>query len=96
MLKFARSNIHGWGLFALETIEKDEMIIEYIGEKIRPEVADVREKAYVRRGMGSSYMFRVDEDTVRRILNYVAKEQYSSIISKVGDCGVPKLRKGIF
>jgi histone-lysine N-methyltransferase SETD1 len=37
-LKFDRSNIHDWGLFAMERIEANEMIIEYIGEKIRQKV----------------------------------------------------------
>jgi len=31
---------------------------------IRDRVADVREKRYERRGIGSSYMFRIDEDSV--------------------------------
>ncbi|KAI1701207.1 SET domain-containing protein [Ditylenchus destructor] len=64
MIKFARSRIHGWGLYALENIAPEEMIIEYVGEKVRPTVADEREKSYERRGMGSSYMFRIDGDAV--------------------------------
>ncbi|GMR42839.1 hypothetical protein PMAYCL1PPCAC_13034 [Pristionchus mayeri] len=64
MIKFARSRIHGWGLYALEPIAPDDMIVEYIGQKIRPIVADEREKAYERRGIGSSYLFRIDEDEV--------------------------------
>jgi hypothetical protein len=63
-LKFARSRIHNWGLFAMEPIEPQEMVIEYIGEVIRQKVADHREKAYEKRGIGSSYMFRVDDDTI--------------------------------
>ena len=31
-------------------------------------VADEREKAYERRGIGSSYLFRIDEDEVRYVL----------------------------
>ncbi len=31
-VKFARSAIHNWGLYAMENIPKDEMIIEYVGE----------------------------------------------------------------
>lgn len=46
------------------------MIIEYVGERIRSEVAEVREKAYERRGMGSSYMFRVEEDVSDQNENY--------------------------
>lgn len=63
-LKFARSRIHNWGLFAMEPIETQEMVIEYIGEVVRQKVADHREKAYEKRGIGSSYMFRVDDDTI--------------------------------
>jgi len=39
-------------------------VIEYVGELIRQQVADKREKAYERQGIGSSYLFRVDEDLV--------------------------------
>lgn len=64
MIKFARSRIHGWGLYAMETIAQDEMIVEYIGQTIRSLVAEEREKAYERRGIGSSYLFRIDENAV--------------------------------
>jgi hypothetical protein len=63
-LKFSRSQIHEWGLFALEPIEPHDMAIEYIGEIIRQKVADVREKRYEKMGIGSSYLFRIDEDTI--------------------------------
>ncbi|CAN3501677.1 histone-lysine N-methyltransferase, H3 lysine-4 specific [Diutina catenulata] len=61
---FARSTIHNWGLYALEAIGAKEMIIEYVGESIRQAVAEVRERAYMKTGIGSSYLFRVDENTV--------------------------------
>ncbi|RKP07820.1 hypothetical protein THASP1DRAFT_16529 [Thamnocephalis sphaerospora] len=63
-LRFARSSIHAWGLFAMERIEAKEMVIEYIGEVVRQKVADHREKMYERSGIGSSYLFRIDDDTV--------------------------------
>lgn len=63
-LKFARSPIHDWGLYAMEMIPVGEMVIEYVGEVIRQAVADRREKAYERSGIGSSYLFRVDDDLV--------------------------------
>ena len=63
-LKFARSKIHDWGLFALEPIAADEMVIEYVGQMIRPVVADLREKKYNEMGIGSSYLFRVDLETI--------------------------------
>ncbi|XP_060064681.1 histone-lysine N-methyltransferase SETD1-like [Ylistrum balloti] len=63
-LRFARSDIHDWGLFALEPIAADEMVIEYVGQGVRQSVADLREKKYEADGIGSSYMFRVDAETI--------------------------------
>ncbi|KAM9905178.1 hypothetical protein OXX69_007286 [Metschnikowia pulcherrima] len=63
-VSFARSAIHNWGLYALEPIAAKEMIIEYVGESIRQQVAEHREKSYLRTGIGSSYLFRIDENTV--------------------------------
>ncbi|KAK1227547.1 histone methyltransferase set1 [Marasmius sp. AFHP31] len=63
-LRFSRSPIHDWGLYAMEKIAKGEMVIEYVGEVIRAQVADKREKTYERQGIGSSYLFRIDEDLV--------------------------------
>ncbi|CEP61813.1 histone methyltransferase SET1 LALA0_S04e01288g [Lachancea lanzarotensis] len=61
---FARSAIHNWGLYALEPIAAREMIIEYVGEILRQPVAEMRERTYLKCGIGSSYLFRVDESTV--------------------------------
>lgn len=63
-VSFARSSIHNWGLYALEPIAAKEMIIEYVGEQIRQQVAEHREKSYLKTGIGSSYLFRIDENTV--------------------------------
>src|ERR1019366_8547248 len=54
----------GWGLYAEENIALGDMIIEYVGEKVRQRVADCREVMYAKQGIGSSYLFRIDEDTV--------------------------------
>jgi histone-lysine N-methyltransferase SETD1 len=64
LVKFDRSAIHNWGLYAEENIAINDMIIEYVGEKVRQRVADLREKKYDLQGVGSSYLFRIDEDTV--------------------------------
>ena len=40
------------------------MIIEYVGDRVRQRVADLREINYQKQGIGSSYLFRIDEDTV--------------------------------
>lgn len=63
-LKFAKSGIHDWGLFAMEPIAADEMVIEYVGQMVRPVVADLREAQYEATGIGSSYLFRIDLDTI--------------------------------
>lgn len=63
-LKFAKSAIHDWGLFAMEPIAADEMVIEYVGQMIRPIVADLRESKYEALGIGSSYLFRIDMETI--------------------------------
>lgn len=63
-VKFARSAIHNWGLYAEENIAANEMIIEYVGEKVRQQVADIRERHYLKSGIGSSYLFRIDDHTV--------------------------------
>lgn len=63
-LKFAKSAIHDWGLFAMEPIAADEMVIEYVGQMVRPSVADLRETKYEATGIGSSYLFRIDLETI--------------------------------
>lgn len=41
-----RSKIQGLGLYAARDLEKHTMVIEYIGEIIRTELAECREKQY--------------------------------------------------
>ncbi|KAL1654894.1 histone methyltransferase set1 [Didymella pomorum] len=64
LVKFDRSAIHNWGLYAEENIVANDMIIEYVGDRVRQRVADLREAKYDMQGVGSSYLFRIDEDTV--------------------------------
>lgn len=91
-VQFARSAIHNWGLYALENISAGEMIIEYVGERIRQQVAELREKKYLRLGIGSSYLFRVDENTVidaskkggiARFINHCCEPSCTAKIIKV-------------
>ncbi|KAK5638575.1 hypothetical protein RI129_012870 [Pyrocoelia pectoralis] len=63
-LKFGKSAIHDWGLFAMEPIAADEMVIEYVGQMVRPSVADLRESKYEAVGIGSSYLFRIDLENI--------------------------------
>ncbi|CAI4925438.1 BEM_collapsed_G0025870.mRNA.1.CDS.1 [Saccharomyces cerevisiae] len=90
---FARSAIHNWGLYALDSIAAKEMIIEYVGERIRQPVAEMREKRYLKNGIGSSYLFRVDENTVidatkkggiARFINHCCDPNCTAKIIKVG------------
>uniref|UniRef100_F6VYY7 [histone H3]-lysine(4) N-methyltransferase n=3 Tax=Ciona intestinalis TaxID=7719 RepID=F6VYY7_CIOIN len=59
----ARSRIQGLGLFASRDIEPGTMVIEYIGDIIRSEVAEKREKNYEAANRGV-YMFRLDSDYI--------------------------------
>jgi histone-lysine N-methyltransferase SETD1 len=63
-LRFARSAIEGYGLYAMESINIGEMVCEYVGEVCRSAVAEVREQRYLKQGIGSSYLFRLDGDMV--------------------------------
>uniref|UniRef100_A0A0E0MPJ1 [histone H3]-lysine(4) N-trimethyltransferase n=1 Tax=Oryza punctata TaxID=4537 RepID=A0A0E0MPJ1_ORYPU len=63
-LRFQRSKIHEWGLVALESIDAEDFVIEYVGELIRRQVSDIREDQYEKSGIGSSYLFRLDDDYV--------------------------------
>lgn len=53
-----RSAIEGWGVYATEDITGGEMVIEYMGDLIRPLVSDDRELYYDSKGIGC-YMFEL-------------------------------------
>jgi SET domain-containing protein len=92
---FSKSNIHDWGMFALETIMPEEFVIEYIGEVIRNEVCNLREKEYISKGIGCSYMFRIDKDYVldathagneARFINHSCDVSFYLINIATGSC----------
>ncbi|CDS42222.1 histone lysine N methyltransferase MLL3 [Echinococcus multilocularis] len=60
---FGRSRIQGFGLFAAQDLEPNTIVIEYIGELIRLELANKREKEYEARNRGI-YMFRLEDNMV--------------------------------
>lgn len=62
-LRLGKSEIHGLGLFAAEHIPVNDIIIEYVGEIIRPIIADIREEKYRLSSIGS-YCFKIDDDTI--------------------------------
>lgn len=88
-MRFGRSKIHEWGLFAREPIAADEMVIEYVGQTIRQTVADEREHRYEKIGIGSSYLFRIDDNYIidatkcgnlARFINHSCSVSYRVII----------------
>ncbi|KAF8022420.1 hypothetical protein BT93_F0063 [Corymbia citriodora subsp. variegata] len=93
-LSFQRSRIHDWGLIAQEPIEAEDFVIEYVGELIRPRVSDIRERHYEKMGIGSSYLFRLDDGYVvdatkrggiARFINHSCEPNcYTKIISVDG------------
>lgn len=93
-LRFQRSKIHDWGLVALEPIEAEDFVIEYVGELIRPRISDIREREYEKMGIGSSYLFRMDDDFVvdatkrggiARFINHSCEPNcYTKVISVEG------------
>ena len=50
MIEKRRSGIHGWGVYATETIPKNTRIIDYAGEKISNQESLKRERRYIRKG----------------------------------------------
>lgn len=94
LVTFNRSAIHGWGLYAEENIAANDMIIEYVGEKIRPAVANIRELRYDKQGIGSSYLFRINDDFtvdatkkggIARFINHSCAPNCTAKIVKVDD-----------
>eukprot|EP00977_Amphora_coffeiformis_P019560 scaffold7349_cov173-Amphora_coffeaeformis.AAC.41 len=57
------SKIHGWGLYADQEFEEEDVVAEYVGEYINNETAEEREKLY-RDQRIQDYMFRVNDDLV--------------------------------
>ncbi|KAJ4836901.1 hypothetical protein Tsubulata_037371 [Turnera subulata] len=94
-LRFQRSKIHDWGLVAMEPIEAEDFVIEYVGELIRPRISDIRERLYEKMGIGSSYLFRLDDGYVvdatkrggiARFINHSCEPNcYTKVISLDGE-----------
>ena len=70
------SKIHRIGLFTLENLKPDDILIEYVGEIIRNEVADQREIRYKEKGIGDCYMFRIDDDYIIDATFFGGKARY--------------------
>jgi hypothetical protein len=49
-LRVGRSRIHGFGVFAVETIPRGRKVIEYTGERLNPQQARTRQRKVWSRG----------------------------------------------
>lgn len=63
-LRLGRSAIHGWGLFSEAKVAANDMVIEFVGEVVSQKVSEKREKKYLESGLGSSYLFSLDNGFV--------------------------------
>jgi hypothetical protein len=62
-LTLGKSYIHGYGLFAKRAHARGEMIIDYVGEIVRPVVADIRERDVYDTCFGNgTYIFALGGD----------------------------------
>ena len=57
-IKRRRSSLHGWGVFAVENINKNKRILHYAGEKILSRDSIEREQTYLVRG--EIWCFRIN------------------------------------
>eukprot|EP00934_Nitzschia_sp_Nitz4_P002614 Nitzschia sp. Nitz4//scaffold4_size323378//152217//154884//NITZ4_000661-RA/size323378-snap-gene-0.455-mRNA-1//-1//CDS//3329553402//2604//frame0 len=64
LLRFGRSSIHAWGVFADDDIKEGDLLVEYRGEIIGNAIAESREVEYEKAKIGSDYMFRIDANIV--------------------------------
>ena len=62
-IKRRRSKLHGWGVFALESINKNKRIINYAGELISHKKSLKREDKYL--NVGEIWCFTVNRRWVR-------------------------------
>ncbi|HYB95676.1 MAG TPA: SET domain-containing protein-lysine N-methyltransferase [Vicinamibacterales bacterium] len=58
-----KSKLHGYGVFALETINKNKRIIDYAGELISNKQSESREDRYLKKGC--IWVFRVNRNWSR-------------------------------
>lgn len=58
-----KSKVHGYGVFALEAIEKNARVVDYAGELIRNDESEAREARYL--AEGCTWVFRVNRNWSR-------------------------------
>lgn len=85
----SRSKIQGLGLYAARDLEKHTMVIEYIGEIIRTELAECREKQY------EAKVSSVDKLILDRLLRpwFLESRHLYVQIGRGASCGRHSLRR---
>ncbi|KAL6863720.1 hypothetical protein ACP4OV_016623 [Aristida adscensionis] len=95
-LTFGKSRIHGFGVFAKVAHKAGDMMIEYIGEIVRPPISDTRERRIYNSLVGAgTYMFRIDDErvidatragSIAHLINHSCEPNcYSRAIRVLGD-----------
>nr|ACR35362.1 unknown [Zea mays] len=95
-LTFGKSKIHGYGVFAKVAHKAGDMMVEYIGEIVRPPISDTRERRIYNSLVGAgTYMFRIDDErvidatrvgSIARLINHSCEPNcYSRAITILGD-----------
>ncbi|OEL35786.1 Histone-lysine N-methyltransferase ATX2 [Dichanthelium oligosanthes] len=91
-----KSKIHGFGVFAKVAHKAGDMMIEYIGEIVRPPISDIRERRIYNSLVGAgTYMFRIDDErvidatragSIAHLINHSCEPNcYSRAITVLGD-----------
>lgn len=97
-LRLGRSPIHCWGLFSETKVAAGDIVIEFVGEVISQKVSEKREKNYLQSGIGSSYLFTLDNGFVvdgtkkgnmSRFINHSCSPNVVSKIRAVD--GIPRI-----
>jgi len=63
-IRFEKSIIMGWGVRTTKKIYEGEPIIEYIGEIVRPIIAERRQVLYEQEGNLGTYIFKLDDNSL--------------------------------
>eukprot|EP00906_Rhabdomonas_costata_P034531 RCo048587 len=91
-LMMHKSCIHNFGLFSCEMIAPGDFVVEYVGERIRSSMADIREQRYRQMGLSSTYLFKASDYEVidatmkgnlARFINHSCEPNCRAVVHRV-------------
>lgn len=85
-LMFEKSEIEGWGVRSTCSIDKNQIVAEYVGEIIRPVIADKRQVYNEKHGNHGTYIFKLDSQ------NYLDATQRGGIARFINHSCDPNCR----